>query len=116
MVNAIKEIATNVLQSQNFSSFYKGSVVSDSPLTIALEDGLSIDETFIILSKAVTDYEEVGEIELKVCDEQELQWYEYKINHKKALEVGDEVAVVKENGGQRYLVIDRLAVDGGEEV
>lgn len=115
MVNAIKDIATNVLQSQNFSSFYKGSVINDSPLTILLEDGLSIDETFIILSKSVTDYEEEGEIELEIGDE-ELQWYDYKIKYKKALEIGDEVAVVKENGGQRYLIIDRLAEDGGEEI
>lgn len=112
MIDVIKEIASNVLYSHNFSSFYTGVVTNTSPITIALEDGLVIDENFILLSRCVTNFEEKGKIELTVCEAPK-QWYDFNLVWEKALEVGENVVLVKENGGQRYLVVDRLA--GGDE-
>lgn len=115
MIDVIKDIASNIVNSQNFSSFYKGVVVSESPLSIELDNGLVIDENFIILNRLVTDFEESGKIELEICCESK-KWYDCKIKYERALKLGDNISVVKENGGQRYLVIDRLREEGNDDI
>ncbi len=88
-----------------------GKVTSASPLEIWLNQAITLDKEHLVLSRNVTNYE----------TEEEVSWVtEISTNHthnikgvKKVkvlngLKVGEVVSLVQLQGGQRFLVLDRI--------
>ena len=80
----IKKAALDAIEATQPSDFCFGSVISDSPLKIKIEQKLTLGSAQLILTERV---------------------------HKTyPLVVGDEVVLLKQKGGQKYLVIDRAVI------
>ena len=112
-LNAIKKAATDAVNTSQPCDFCFGKVVSTSPLKISIEQKLTLGIAQLVLTKNVTDYsvnitvdwdsEKSGED----LHTHKLQGVKKATIHN-ALKVGEEVILLKQKGGQKYLVLDRV--------
>lgn len=125
LVKVIKQIAMEAVDNEKISDLRYGSVISESPLKIQVTNQFVIPESMLIVPQHLTDYE----IEATVSPD--YQWktkkksggsgetsYEshdhdiiieklkFKIHN--GLKIGDKVSLMRQQGGQFYLVVDRL--------
>ena len=91
---AIKKAALDAVKSQHPVSICFGSVTSASPLKIMVEQKLTLGKAQLILTRNVTDYK--------------VNMNEQEVTIHNALKIGDEVILIKQQGGQKYLVLDRV--------
>ncbi len=82
LIGIIKKVAVEAVEASNPVAVLFGSVVSTSPLKINVEQRLVVTKEFIRLTNSVT-----GENELKA---------------------NDNVVLLRTQGGQQYIVIDKL--------
>lgn len=68
-----------------------GKVISAKPLKIQIDQKLILTSTMLVLTRNVTDYK----------DEKEF------LIHN-ALKNGDQVLLIRQSGGQKYIVLDRI--------
>lgn len=111
MLDIIKQLALDAVDLGSAADFCTGTVVSAAPLCIRLEEGLELTEPFLRLAEAVTDWEETGTGWLW-RENQERQFYHYHFRHDRALQAGEDVALLRGAGGQQYLVLCRLKKEG----
>ena len=98
LVTLIKRAALDAVKAQNPSGVYFGRVISSNPLEIRLSQKIDLDKDMLILPQNLTDYEADITIEgsRRSC------------TIHNALKKGDIVVMIRVQGGQRYLVIDRV--------
>lgn len=96
-LNIIKKAAMDAVRASQPSNFCMGEVVNTSPLKISIEQKMTLGSAQLVLTKNVTDYK------INVTIEQETK--ETTIHN--GLKVGDKVVLIKEQGGQRYLILDK---------
>jgi predicted subunit of tRNA(5-methylaminomethyl-2-thiouridylate) methyltransferase len=129
IVDTIKKCVTDQLNHMQLTNITIGTVTSIEPLEIETQQEQIFTQKVLILSKNVTDHE----IEMSIEHETEehthahiiedtysgggvasdnTHLHEYKgrkiFKVHKALEVGEKVILIKQQGGQKYYVIDRL--------
>ena len=106
----IKQAALDAVENVKPTAFMFGTVESDKPLRIKIDSKLVLDEAFLTLTRNVTKYSIDIEIEEETEVEQE---HKHKIKGKKkvivdnSLKVGDIVLIAREQGGQRFIIIDK---------
>lgn len=119
LIDVIKQAAMEAVKADNPTQIVYGTVISAKPLQIQVNSKLTLDETFLVLTKNVSDYEaEVdidfegeGVIGIEEGEEQLLKKFsitDAKIKIKNALKTGDDVVMVQMQGGQRYVVLDKV--------
>ncbi len=141
LLNMIKKAAVDAVKAEQPCSVLFGKVVSDNPLQININQKLTLASDFLVLTKAVQDYEvdiEVSyEVEEDTFKESHTHTFsgtdssgdsfigttgsgnlkgkhKHKVKGKKKIKVcnglkaGEEVIVIKAQGGQKYVVLDRL--------
>lgn len=119
LIEVLKQNALDAVNSQNPTSIIYGIVLSAKPLTIQVNSKLTLDDTFLVLTKNVSDYEaEIdidytgdGEIEIEgVAGNilKQLSISSAKITIHNALKAGDEVVMIQMQGGQKYVVLDKI--------
>lgn len=79
-VDLIKEISENARKAAKPSCFYVCDVVNDSPIEIRLNDMIVLDEDFLSFTETV----------------------------KNGLSKNDKVLVLRNEGGQEFVVIDKV--------
>ncbi|MDS1029161.1 DUF2577 domain-containing protein [Bacillota bacterium LX-D] len=118
--NTIAQIAYETIKSKDPCSIMFGTVISISPLKINIEQKLTLDESFLILTNNVKDYD----VEMVVDHETEYTSggsgdssfsshnHGYKgtktFRIKQGLKVGEKVILVRVQGGQKFIVLDRI--------
>ncbi|WP_317853921.1 DUF2577 domain-containing protein [Chakrabartyella piscis] len=107
MVDVIKQLAMDAIGSTSFADICVGVVTSASPLQIQLEEGMVLEERFLILSKNVTEHEETGTLYSQTTNGYAIQ-NAYLMVRSLALTTGEQVILMKANGGQTYVVLDRV--------
>lgn len=107
MIDVIKQLAQDAINSTTFADIYIGTVTVLSPLQIQLQEGLVLEERFLTLAKTVTDHEETGMLYSQTTNGYGIA-NEYRITKNLALIVGEQVILMKANGGQTYVVLDRV--------
>lgn len=80
-LKTIKQAAVEAVNAQNPVQICFGTVTKTDPLTVAVDQKISLTEEFLILTKTVTE---------------------------DALAADDEVILLRAQGGQKYVVIDRI--------
>lgn len=113
----IKKIAMNAVAASNPVSFTFGTVINASPLSIKLDGSLVLNQTdgALILARHVTDYE------VDVDPDWETENgggdnHSHKIKGRKklkilnGLKIGDTVIMFKVQGGNSYVVFDKVGV------
>ena len=108
---AVRQACVSMIQTMQLSTFEYGTVIRTEPLQIQCDQKKILTETQLVLTRNVTDYES----ELSVnWDTETTSEHSHEIEGKKkvtihnALRNGDKVVLMKQHGGQKYLVIDRV--------
>lgn len=122
ILNVIRAAAVGSVNNTKPVNLHFGVVKSEKPLAIELDIGIKLSEAFLILSRNVTDYD----LEMTVDHITEKMQkggkdpsftshkHEYKgrkvFRVHKALKVDENVILIRLQGGDKYLVLDRVGV------
>ncbi|MGM1048647.1 MAG: DUF2577 domain-containing protein [Bacillota bacterium] len=94
MLDIIKKASLSAVGSTNPMAVLYGIVTSQDPLEVNVDQRFSLTEDFLVVGESMTEYK------LNIGSE------EYVI--REGLKTGDTVLLVRYQGGQTYLVLDRL--------
>lgn len=114
LTKAIKRAAVDAVNALNLVEIRFGKVIGASPLKILIEQKMTLGEAQLILCRNVTDYKtyisenavesesgDFGEDSAAEGDKKEV------VVHN-GLETGDEVILIRVQGGQKYVVLDKI--------
>lgn len=123
-LKVIKQASLDAVNAQKPLQVCYGTVTKDSPLEITVDQKTILEAEDLILCRNVTDYECDVEFSLKTEKLQHnhtgtygptsVQTLQYEVKNKKkmkvynALKKDDVVFLIQEQGGQRFIVIDRI--------
>jgi hypothetical protein len=122
LVEAMKRAARDERESSKPVNVYFGEVVSVAPLKINVEQKMVLGESQLILTRNVTDYmttvtvqwnTEIGVLSSDGKTTAPPPHLHGIVGQKNflihnALEVGDEVILIRQQEGQKFIVIDRI--------
>lgn len=112
LAETIKSITKNYINASDQCTFMYGTVISATPVTVFVNEKLTLGSEFLVVCKHLTDYE----YEVEIKDKTDVAGSPphnhplssiKKIKVKNALQPGEKVVLVRQQGGQKYLVIDR---------
>lgn len=98
LVKAIKQAGYSATEAKNPVNVCFGKVTSLSPLKILVEQRITLGAAQLVLTKNVTDYY----VNITINNT------ETTIKIHNALKYGDEVILLRKQGGQKYIVIDKV--------
>ena len=87
--------------------FFIGEVLKENPLSIKKNSKITLTEPFLILSNAVVDHELEVEVDWETDTGDKITGTK-KIMVKSGLKNGEKVLLLQQEGGQQYLVVDRV--------
>lgn len=120
LVQVIKTIATEAMDGSKPTAITYGTVMKINPLEIQIEQKLTLPAEFFKLTKAVTDYyvdvtvSHVTENRAGGSGDPAFASHDHDYSGRKkflvhnGLQVGEEVILLQVQGGQRYIVLDRV--------
>jgi hypothetical protein len=120
LVQVIKQIAGEAVEAGKPAGITYGKVVSINPLEINIEQKLTLPAEFFKLTKAVADHyvdmtvSHVTENRAGGSGYAEFASHNHDYQGRKkmlihnGLQVGEEVILFQVQGGQRYIVLDRV--------
>ncbi|GGD95177.1 DUF2577 domain-containing protein [Paenibacillus nasutitermitis] len=94
LLDVIKSAAGNVVESGSPVHILYGKVIQASPLEVNVDQRFTLTADFLILTENVQRYELVIGAETYVI--------------RKGLEAGDRVLMVRVQGGNRYVILDKV--------
>ncbi len=120
LTNSIKKIAINAVENNNPTNIVFGKVTSISPIQIKIDDKIILQEKQLILCRNVTKYE--VEMTMEHQTENKLggsgysSFAEHNHNYEgkklflvhNNLKEDEKVILLRIQGGQKFVVIDRL--------
>jgi|APAra7269097189_1048546.scaffolds.fasta_scaffold11625_2 Protein of unknown function (DUF2577) len=109
MLNMIKRAAMDANEASVPVGITFGTVVNDNPLEVTVDQRFILDEDFLIIPESLTKYE----IDLKhshniVGAGGTATALGDKVIIRTGLEKGDKVILLRVQGGQQYLVLDKV--------
>ncbi len=124
LVGAMKRAASDAVDASKPVNVYFGKVVSASPLKINVEQKMILGEKQLVLTRNVTDYK------TKISGANVQNYYytgsttesgtapvspphvhavgKIQITVHNGLAAGDEVILIRQQGGQKFIVVDRV--------
>lgn len=117
---AVRQSCMTMMQTMQLSTFEYGTVTSVSPLRIQVEQKKTLTKAQLVLTRNVTDFETEITVDWTTGNrsggsgDSAFSSHNHDIDGKKkikvhnALKVGDKVVLMKQHGGQKYLVVDRV--------
>lgn len=120
LLQVLKQVASQTVDNGEPFEHRKGTVESISPLTIRIDQKTLLEEDELILTHLVKDYEvdisvshntETFELMEGLPTDIKEHKHKYvgrkKITIHQGLKVGEDVVLLKVQGGQTYIVLDR---------
>ena len=123
LVNTLKRAAVEAVEAGKPVNVYFGEVVSASPLKINVEQKMILGEKQLVLSRNVTDFKtkitagniknyyytgDVNSGTAPVSPSHVHAVGTIEITVHNGLAVGDEVILIRQQEGQRFIVVDRI--------
>lgn len=120
LVQVIKQIASEAIKAGKPAGITYGTVMNIAPLEIKIEQKLTLPAEFFKLTKAVTDHyvdmtvSHVTEPRGGGGGYAEFASHDHDYSGRKkilihnGLQIGEEVILLQVQGGQRYIVLDRV--------
>lgn len=119
---ALKQMINNAVEYNKPSEVYAGKVESVNPLAIRLDINVPVlEEDELILTHLVKDYEvdisvshETEEFELVEGIPTDIKKHKHEYKGRKkitvhnGLKVGEGVLLIRQQGGQKFIVLDRI--------
>ena len=124
-VKVIKKSAIEAVNNSKPADIFYGTVQSISPLTIFIDQKLILSEKFLIIPESLTDYETEISFDDSSVKQVFTTWnmeetsestpskisFKEKTKHKitvyNSLKTGEKVILLRQQGGQKYMVLDR---------
>lgn len=125
LVKVFKSIVKETVEAIDPSNWVYGEVVSETPLKIQIDQKIILEEIQLTLTRNVTEWTEEIEINwetlknthnhpfsgdgsvLESSHNHKLKG-KYQVKHLTKLKLGEKVILIQQQGGQHYLVIDRV--------
>ena len=101
LIKAIKRAAAEAVEASKPGAICFGKVTNVAPLNILVDQKLPITEKQIVTTRNVTDYE-------TDTSNREQAGEKTGITIHNQLAAGDEVILLRQQGGQRYVVLERI--------
>lgn len=128
LVKAIKKAGSEAVGASSPVSICFGKVTSASPLQVLVDQKMTLGAAQLVLTRNVTDYEvpvtveweteselsththNIGDVESDSVDLEHAHALkgEKKMTIHNSLVKGDEVVLLRQQGGQKYIIIDRV--------
>lgn len=120
LVQVIKQIAGEAVEAGKPAGVTYGEVMNINPLEIKIEQKLTLPAEFFKLTKAVTDHyvdmtvNHITENRAGGGGDAEFASHNHDYSGRKkflvhnGLQIGEEVILLQVQGGQRYIVLDRV--------
>lgn len=104
----IAEIVKNYIESSSPSTFLYGTVVSESPLKIQVDSNkkLTLTSDFLVITRNVQDYDVDMTFSMSTDGGDGITSKNPMKIHNK-LKSGDKVILIRQQGGQKYLVAEK---------
>lgn len=132
MVSAIKLAAAQAVEAAAPAGLYMGTVLSVSPLTVQLDQKMTVTAEFLMLSTLVQEFNVDMTVDHWTEDTNPPTTHahpdagvnSFDATHKHAykgrktflvhlgLQAGERVFLIREQGGQRFLILDRIRGGG----
>lgn len=122
IVKVLRQVVLEAVNAQKPTSVVYGTVISTAPLKVQVDQKLILERENLKLTRAVMDYE----VDMTVDHSTENRAggsgeaafashnHDYKGRKKflihNGLVVGDRVTMIRANGGQQYIIIDKEVV------
>ena len=112
LLNSMKKAGMQAVEASKPVNILFGKVISVSPLKINVEQKMTLSKAQLVLTRNVTDYSIKADINFNT---ETSNSHSHKITRtktilvKKSLVVNDEVVLLRMQGGQKYIVLDRVA-------
>lgn len=100
LLKVMKEAGVKATDAKNPVNVCFGKVISTSPLKILVEQKITLGSAQLVLTRNVTDYD------LNVTVEWDTGLKKMKVHN--SLVEGEKVLLLRVQGGQKYVVIDRV--------
>lgn len=121
-VEAMKRAAQDERESSKPVDVYFGEVISESPLKINVEQKMILGEAQLILTRNVTDYTITATVQwasgkgVLSSDEKSIASPSHiheivgvkNFQIHNALKAGEKVILIRQQGGQKFIIIDRI--------
>lgn len=111
MIQIIKQAAMEAVDASNPTRVFFGTVLSTSPLSVKIDQKFTLTQDFLILTKNVMDYTVEMTVEHST-EEAAGHLHEYKGRKEftvhNGLKVGEKVILLQIQGGQKYIVLDKV--------
>lgn len=116
----IKKAAREAVEASQPCNFLFGKVIGVKPLKISVEQKMILGTAQLVLTRNVTDFKTkvtvdwTSETTSGGSGESAFSSHTHSISGKKEitihndLQIGDEVILLKQKGGQKFLVLDRV--------
>lgn len=101
LIKLIKRTAVDAVNAAKPTEVCFGKVIGVSPLKITVEQKMTLTAAQLVLTRNVTKYK--TQISREETPEEKI-----KIIVHNGLVVGDEVVLLRQQGGQKYIVVDRI--------
>lgn len=123
LVETIKQLAREEVKSENPVNVLFGTVTKEAPLEVTLDQHGILTKEFLILSRSVTDHEIQMTVNHQVekmsggAKDPSFQAHIHQYKGTKpfkvlnALKVGERVILLSVQGGQKYLILDRVGAE-----
>jgi hypothetical protein len=120
LLNIVKRAAVEAVNAGQPSDFCFGKVISVIPLKISIEQKMTLGAAQLILTRNVTDFKTTvtvdwltgaksgGSGDSSFASHAHEVSGEREITIHNALRIGERVVLLKQKGGQKYLVLDRV--------
>ena len=114
ILDVVKQAGKNATNAEYPVAVMFGTVTSVSPLEIEIEQKMTLDKARLILSRNVTDHTVEMTGNYTTENDFDVGMHRHAISGKKShlvhngLKIYDEVILLRVQGGQRFIVLDRL--------
>ena len=98
LVRAVQQISSDANKAGYPADVMSGTVIATSPLKIKVEQRFDIDNAQLIVPEHLTDY----------TMRMEIDGISRTVKVYSGLKVGQQVALIRQQGGQKFLVTDRV--------
>ena len=106
--DAIKRLSQATIASNSPADLRYGTVVSATPLSVRISADFILPEALLIVPERLTN----REITVVDMGDGETEALRKTLFVYGALDVGDKVALIREQGGRKYYILDRIRGDG----
>ena len=99
LVNVMKQAGSKAVDAGGPVHVCFGKVTNVLPLRVSIDQKMILGQAQLVLTRNVTDY--------KITITDDLN-EDKKVTIHNSLHVGDEVVLLRQQGGQKYIIMDRV--------